>query len=301
MSKKRIAIVDADIACFRAAAACQSIFKWDDDEEPTVYADAHRAATVAVDTIKAWASLADCTDIIACLTGRDNFRRSVLKTYKHTRAGKVKPQSYAHVVETVSRAFETRLVGGLEGDDLMGILATRYPVGDTVVLTMDKDARGTPGMLLNPLKDRAPTLITEAEADLFWMSQVLTGDTSDGYTGLPGCGPRGASKILGTVPASADYLWPKVVAAYRAKGLTEADALVQARVARILRDEDYNKHTKEVRLWHPQNPEWRTLESLIASQSKHSQTPSVPLSAPLVPIEELASAITPLIASTTNT
>ncbi len=265
MTRPRTALIDADIACYRAAVACETSIQWDDDAPATVYADAKRAAKVAIDTIRAWAEIADCKAIIACLTGRSNFRRAVLPTYKHTRAGKSKPLVYVLTVQAVTEAFDTKLVDGLEGDDLLAILATRPGFEEAVVLTMDKDLRGVPGWHLNPVKDRSPVQVTPDQADRFWMSQVLTGDTSDGYVGLPGCGPKGADKVLGTSPSPAAYLWPKVVSAYRAKGLTEADALVQARASRILRNSDYDKSTRSVRLWHPTEPEWKTIDSLVAS------------------------------------
>jgi hypothetical protein len=49
-------------------------------------------------------------------------------------------------------------------------------------------------------------------------------------------------------------MWRGVCKAYRAAKLTEADALTQARVARILRAQDYDKATKEILLWHPTLP-----------------------------------------------
>jgi DNA polymerase-1 len=39
--------------------------------------------------------------------------------------------------------------------------------------------------------------------------------------------------------------------AYASKGLTEDDAILQARMARILQDGDYNYATKGIRLWNP--------------------------------------------------
>ena len=39
--------------------------------------------------------------------------------------------------------------------------------------------------------------------------------------------------------------------AYASKGLDEEAAIHQARLARILRDEDWNNKTKRVRLWNP--------------------------------------------------
>ena len=42
-----------------------------------------------------------------------------------------------------------------------------------------------------------------------------------------------------------------MVAAYEKAGMTEEEALVQARVARILRNAEYTRKTGEVILWTP--------------------------------------------------
>ena len=93
------------------------------------------------------------------------------------------------------------------------------------------------------------------------MMQTLTGDATDGYVGVPGCGPKTAEKILqkaldeGTPWANPKQLreiyWKHVIAAYDKAGFGEEEALVQARVARILRAEDYDDIQKKVILWTP--------------------------------------------------
>ena len=45
--------------------------------------------------------------------------------------------------------------------------------------------------------------------------------------------------------------WQVVVETYASKGLTEEEALQQARVARILRHTDYDVEKEEVVLWKP--------------------------------------------------
>ena len=76
------------------------------------------------------------------------------------------------------------------------------------------------------------------------------GDTVDGYTGLPSVGPKSAEKILGGDPNKPlKELWHLVLKAYIDKGYTKAEAIQQARVARILRKGDYNRKTKKVKLW----------------------------------------------------
>jgi DNA polymerase-1 len=93
--------------------------------------------------------------------------------------------------------------------------------------------------------------VTEDEADYWHMFQTLTGDTVDGFKGCPGMGPVGAQKLLGEAMATEDGMWPYVVKAYEKKKLTEADALTQARLARILRWGDWDKNKKEPILWTP--------------------------------------------------
>jgi DNA polymerase-1 len=89
---------------------------------------------------------------------------------------------------------------------------------------------------------------TQSEANWWHMYQTLVGDATDGYSGLPSVGPKNAEKIL---DKSADDLWPLVVDAYVSKGLTEEDALLQARMAKILTKDLYDQTTKEVKLWVP--------------------------------------------------
>ena len=72
--------------------------------------------------------------------------------------------------------------------------------------------------------------VTEEDANYNHLLQALTGDAVDGYSGCPGIGIKRASRLL-----DADASWDSVIAAYDKAGLTEEDALVQARVARILR------------------------------------------------------------------
>lgn len=245
-----LALIDGDIVAFRAAAGAST--KVDFGEGACFSSNPDLAHATAVDTVRSWQYLSGCDEVLVCFTGVNNFRKRVLPSYKaHRKSGK--PPDYWTTVECVSERFPTRTVDGLEADDVMGILATtaRY-LGAAVVVTIDKDLRTVPGVHFNPLKDPRPVQVTEAQGDYYWLTQTLTGDTTDGYKGIPGCGPAKALKILGP-PSSAlaAHYWPKVVAAYRQAGLTEEDALVQARVARILRRADYDTPNKEILLWHP--------------------------------------------------
>ena len=93
-------------------------------------------------------------------------------------------------------------------------------------------------------------LITKKKADRHWMIQSLTGDSTDNFKGLIGCGPVTAEKIIGAAKTLPD-MWSNVVEAYEKKKQTFGDAILTARLSRILREGDFNYKTKEVDLWTP--------------------------------------------------
>ena len=80
------------------------------------------------------------------------------------------------------------------------------------------------------------------------MLQTLTGDPTDGYPGCKGVGPVGATKALQGHP---EGHWGAIVALYEKQGLTEADALLNARMAYMLRAHNYDFNTKEITHWTP--------------------------------------------------
>ena len=93
-------------------------------------------------------------------------------------------------------------------------------------------------------------LITKRQANRNWMAQALTGDTTDNYKGLAGVGAVTANKILGDAKELPD-MWEIVVKEYEKKQGGYKEALLTARLARILRSGDYNTKTGKVKLWKP--------------------------------------------------
>ena len=130
----------------------------------------------------------------------------------------------------------------LEADDAMGIYATAHP-GNTIV-SPDKDMRQIPGKLYN-LTDT--TTITAEEGAKWHMIQTLAGDQTDGYSGVPGIGVKRAETLFN----KEGYSWSTIVKAFEDKGLTENDALLNARLARILTLDDYDTERQEPILWTP--------------------------------------------------
>ena len=63
-----------------------------------------------------------------------------------------------------------------------------------------------------------------------------------------------AKKLFDGIPRDYGHLWPVVAGAFEKAGFGEAEAVTQARLARILRAEDWDFNTKEVKLWTPPRP-----------------------------------------------
>lgn len=119
---------------------------------------------------------------------------------------------------------------------------------ERVIVSRDKDLLTVPG-----LHGRANGEIRRVEpeqAALAHLSLALTGDAADGYKGCPGIGPVKASRLLQNAPPCAAARWRAVAAAFRSVGLDEAEALLQARLARVLQAGDLDQAGRP-RLWTP--------------------------------------------------
>lgn len=250
----RTLLIDSDILIYRAANRAQSKLDW--GEGAAIHCD---EAAAMIDLTKQVVDLQDllaAENVIMALgdpTGK-NWRKDILPSYKSNRKPESKPLLLSFLREFVMKTWDKQCFyrPTLEGDDVLGILSTAPDLvrGERIIVSIDKDFQSIPGRLFNPDKpERGVQEISHEQADYWHAYQTLTGDSTDGYKGCPGCGPKGATAILGPIP-KAEY-WAAIVAAYERKGLTEEDALVQARVARICRNQDYDRLKKQVILWSP--------------------------------------------------
>lgn len=240
------ALIDGDILCYTISSINEEFTQWDDDVW-TLSGDAKKAAADLDDEIEAILSRTGADNYIICLTGASNFRKGVAESYKGNRTGKRKPFLLKPLREHIMEAHPYEMWEGLEADDIMGILASDPVDGlSRFIYSLDKDMWTIPGNIW----DFADGMIREnpeGNADYQFFFQTLTGDQTDGYPGCPGVGKVGAKKAL-----DANTSWATVMGLFEKKGLTEEDALQQARLARILRYEDYDMETHTVQLWSPE-------------------------------------------------
>ena len=243
---KRVALIDGDVIAYKSSVAVQKDIEWGDGLW-TCHAYIGEATVQAEAMIEGLTE--DFDTVILAFSDSHNFRKDILPTYKSNRVGKRKPTCYNGLVEWLKDRYTTYTFKNLEGDDVLGILATEPVVEEErVILSIDKDFKTIPSQFYDFGRDE---LYHHTKNDaLYWhMYQTLVGDVTDGYSGCPSYGDVKAKRLLASVHP--EEYWDAVVDAFKTRGLTEEDALVQARVAHILHYGDYNKETGEVKLWTP--------------------------------------------------
>tara|TARA_Y100001973_G_scaffold106280_1_gene183131 strand:+ start:4272 stop:5123 length:852 start_codon:yes stop_codon:yes gene_type:complete len=242
-----VALIDGDIIAYKAAFVSTDTFE---DEE--IYDPAAVKANVDL-MVKEWSQLAKAGANIVCLSDDSHryFRHTIYPNYKGNRDEQKRPKALTCAYDWLKENFKTAQYEGLEADDVMGVLAGSTELSDPVMVSIDKDLLTVPGKLLNPNKMRRAMRISKPAADRQMLLQALMGDRTDGYPGVDGIGPVKAEKILAAHP-SLRAAWQAVVETFDGD---EETALTMARLARILRTDDYNHETGEIRLWHPSNKE----------------------------------------------
>lgn len=237
--KTKTLLVDGDIVAYKAATVAETPIDWGDG-----FWTLHAFEKDVIGSMEEFMSKiikeSGCTEVITCLSGNNLYRKELAPYYKQNRAGKRKPMLLNFAKKYLSEKYNGRVEDRLEADDLLGILGSADK--NTVIWSIDKDLLTIPA---NHLLDGRVVEVEEAEADYWFLYQTLVGDSTDNYKGCPTVGAKRADKLLQDNGAT----WETVVEAYASKGLGVEVALENARLARILRDGEYNFETKKVKLW----------------------------------------------------
>ena len=262
----RILLIDGDDILWRAAARCAG--------EAALEADLARRLAGLRQALRG-------DRLVVALSDRDNWRKALWPPYKAHRAGRPRPPLLAPARRILQARWETRSAAGLEADDVLGLAATdpgyldgraeaaNAPEADApqraalraerlaarladgvqrVIVSRDKDLMTVPG--LHGGADGRIRAVAADEAALAHLALALSGDPADGFKGCPGIGPVRARRLLEAAPPVAAAQWRAVVGAYRRAGLGEAEALLQARLARVLRAGEIDASGRPL-LWSP--------------------------------------------------
>jgi DNA polymerase-1 len=111
---------------------------------------------------------------------------------------------------------------------------------------VDKDLLQIPGKMYNPVKKTFHWTTPEQGWHLF-LTQWLTGDSTDGYPGLKGIGPKKAEKLI----TEADDPIRAIVDLYEERGMEWEFCRDQANFAMILTADRWDENKQEPLLWSP--------------------------------------------------
>jgi DNA polymerase-1 len=240
----RLLLIDGDILAYRNAAAAEKETDWGDGMV-TLHADAGLAIDNMDLDLATTREKLDADECVICLSDDgERFRAHLGFDYKAHRKSVRTPMVLAKLREHLRVAHQAKWKRGLEADDVMGIMSTNpklYPEFEKVIVSIDKDMRTIPGRLYD---GKELLTITREAADKWHLQQTLMGDKADGFPGCKGIGPVKAARIV-------EGGWPAVLEAFIKAGHDETFALTMARLARILRHEDWNYKTQEPILWTP--------------------------------------------------
>jgi len=240
-------LIDGDILAYKAAAACEVPLNVYEDVY-TYWANKDEAYAAVKDEIDSLATKLYTSEVMIAFSDRkNNFRKNINPEYKANRSGTRKPLIYYPLREMIEDHYDTVCWDNLEADDVMGILGSD-PFNEYVLVSIDKDMRTIPCQLY--VNDTLINIGLE-EANRNFLIQTLTGDTTDNYKGCRGVGAVKAKALLAKVNMIKEFdaAWDAVVGAFVKAGQTEEDALLNARMARILRLGEYNNDTGAVALW----------------------------------------------------
>lgn len=258
------ALIDADIILYEIGFASQQ--KIGDEVVPDPVEDVNQRVDDRIKEICAAVYATEPPKLY--LTGTGNFRFDVAKQkdYKGNRK-QIKPYHYKYIKAYLQAQWGAVVVDGMEADDALCIEQTQRLVQrDTIICSRDKDLKQCEGFhytwecgkqgswgpswveAVGSISLKGPKKLI-GTGDLFFYSQLLTGDSADTYDGLPGCGPIRTFEILNGA-TSREEMYERVLSAYSEKFCDEAAERLeeQAHLAYLIRG--YNE-AGTIKRWTP--------------------------------------------------
>ena len=239
-------LVDGDLLAYKLTSALEEVVDWGNDNW-TLWSDFKKAKQLWTQSIAFYMSLTKSKNPVICFSDDKNFRKQLDSDYKSYRKKIRKPICYKPLKDWIMKTHKCFSYKTLEGDDTIGLLATGKYKNNCVIVSGDKDMRTIPAWQICIIDDTLETVDNKL-ADYNFCTQVLTGDQADGYKGCVGVGAIKASRVL-LDKKGLPELWEAVLQEYTRNKYQIDDAYHQARLARILREGEYNYQTNQPLLW----------------------------------------------------
>ena len=229
-------LIDADYFFYRSACAAEEEHEYSQDLTVIVGSFSKGKSVVEHELTKLRQRFKS-DDILLFFTDQKNFRKTIDPSYKGNRT-KRKPCGYLKLKQWGMDTYPSIMLPNLEADDALGIMATNGSFKDFVLISPDKDMAQIACRIYDLKTEYVQT--PEAANRLLY-KQCLTGDSTDGYKGCAGVGPKRADQILDK--AKGDY-WQAVVKAFDEAEMTEEDAIRNLQLAKILQAENWDEENQ---------------------------------------------------------
>ena len=187
------AIIDIDTYLFRAALTCNELVEL----QPEIFYECwniDKARQFLKQVADELPSKVGCDDYVFVTGGvGKNFRYVINPDYKSNRKKQARPIMLDRVREMCFNEFPLAYTPCLEADDTCRILLEENK--DNVIVSVDKDLRTFSGKIYDSYHD-VMRYITPQQAEANFKRQLLIGDKTDGYTGIPKVGIATADKLI---------------------------------------------------------------------------------------------------------
>lgn len=187
------AIIDIDTYLYKAALACNELIELQEGMYYEAY-DINKAGQFLNTVAEEIPPKVGCDEYVFVTGGvGKNFRYIINPNYKSNRKKQAKPIMLEKVTEMAFKEFPMAYIPHLEADDTCRILLEENK--DNVVVSVDKDLRTFSGKIYDSYHD-VMRYITIQQAEANFKRQLLIGDKTDGYSGIPKVGPATANKLI---------------------------------------------------------------------------------------------------------
>lgn len=244
----KLIILDVESYLYKASHSCKDLR----EIEKFVYQevlDLRKGIDYIDGVVKRLRNLLKAQDIVMVIgDSNKNFRKDIFPGYKGNRT-QPKPIVYDMLMDYIISKYEVVTLPTLEADDVARIVyedKENFPQSEKVIVSIDKDFYTVPNVnFLRDLNDNKIVEFIDADtADYNLKLQTITGDSVDGYYGIPNYGKAKAKKFLDEKPRT----WADVLELYKANGLDGSDYVSNKYCAKLVGIKNYDLEKGEVKL-----------------------------------------------------
>ena len=234
----RLLIVDIESYIYKSLTACKFLHEVGKGIYTEAY-DTNKSIKFLEDNLNRLMDTLQANNCELVIGDTHNFRKDISPNYKVNRPSK--PPIYEVVLNVVKVKFNPISLKNLEADDTCRILYednSFYPNTEKIIVSIDKDFFSVPCKFYRDLPNNNLVDIDFDTARYNLYKQIIMGDTSDNYKGIPGYGEAKATKFLEYSRDEKD-----IIKLFEDNGLTRDDYIMNYNMAHIINLSEYNFNT----------------------------------------------------------